>query len=99
MPAFPQRHLGRFMSTTSVLDYSSWTFQLIGVLAIIYLAVGLANPSWVLATKRSTVAIIAAIVLLIASTVFYFTARKLPGGEDTPAQIQSETAPAAPAQP
>lgn len=98
MLAFEQRHLGRFMSTTSVLDYSSWTFQLIGVVAIIYLAVGLAKPSWVLATKRSTVAVIAAIILLLASTIFYFTARKLPGGEETPAQIQSGTAPAAPAQ-
>lgn len=86
------------MSTTSVLDYSSWLFQLVGVLVIIYLAVGLANPSWVLATKRSTVAIVSAVILLIASTAFYFTARDLPGGDDTPAQIKSEPLPAQPPQ-
>jgi hypothetical protein len=86
------------MSATSALDYSSWSFQLIGVLVIIYLAVGLAKPAWVLATKRSTVAIISAAVLLIASTAFYFSARKLPGGDDTAAEIGAEPPPAPPAQ-
>jgi hypothetical protein len=86
------------MSATSALDYSSWTFQLIGVLAIIYLAVGLAKPSWVLASKRSTVAIISALVLLVASTAFYFSAIELPGGDETAAEISAEPAPALPAQ-
>ncbi len=30
--------------TSTTLDYSSWLFQLICVLAIIYLAVGLSRP-------------------------------------------------------
>ncbi len=69
------------------LDYSSWLFQLIVVVAIVYLAVGLARPSLVLAAKRSTVAIVAAVALLIASTAFYLVVRKLPGGEDTASEI------------
>ena len=52
----------------ALLDYSSWSFQLIFVLAMLYLVFGLAKPSWVLATKRSTVAIVAAVVMLVAGT-------------------------------
>ena len=50
----------------ALLDYSSWSFQLIFLLAVLYLVFGLAKPSWVLATKRSTVAIVAAVVMLVA---------------------------------
>lgn len=78
------------------LDYSSWLFQLIVVLVVVYVAVGLSRPALVGATKRSTVTVIAAIILLIASTAFYLTVSKLPGGEDTPAQIKSEPAPPLP---
>ncbi|MFN3623146.1 MAG: hypothetical protein ACK4TP_03710 [Hyphomicrobium sp.] len=73
--------------TSTTLDYSSWLFQLIGVLVIVYLAVGLSRPSLVGAAKRSTVAIIAAVLLLIASTAFYLVASKLPGGDETAAEI------------
>lgn len=74
------------MSIT-VLEYSSWLFQLIVVLAILYLVAGLVQPSVVWARKRSTVAITSIIVLLLASTAFYLTVIKLPGGQDTPAEI------------
>lgn len=85
--------------TSTTLDYSSWLFQLIGVIVIIYLAVGLSRPSLVLARKRSTVAVIAAAVLLIASTAFYLLASKLPGGEDTASEINTEMQQTPPAQP
>ncbi|MFA5900571.1 MAG: hypothetical protein WC829_15835 [Hyphomicrobium sp.] len=78
------------------LDYSSWLFQLIVVLVVVYLSIGLARPALVWATKRSTVAVIAAVLMLLASTAFYLVARQLPGGDDTPAQIQSETPPPLP---
>jgi len=70
------------------LDYSSWLFQFVAVLAILYLVVGLARPSLVFATKRSTVAIAAAIVLLLAATAFYLVVSKLPGGDDTASEIR-----------
>lgn len=76
--------------TSTTLDYSSWLFQLIGVLVIVYLAVGLSRPSLVFAHKRSTVAIVAAVALLIASTAFYLVASKLPGGDDTAAEINAQ---------
>jgi len=85
--------------TSTTLDYSSWLFQAIGVLAIIYLALGLTKPSLVKATRRSTVAIVAAIVLIAASTAFYFVASKLPGGTDTPAQIEADIQQTSPTQP
>lgn len=82
----------------TVLEYSSWLFQLIVVLAIIYLVVGLVQPSLVRAAKRSTVAIASIIVLLLASTAFYFAVVRLPGGRDTPAEISAETPPSPPSQ-
>lgn len=36
-----------------------------------YLVVGLAQPKGVLAAKRSTIAIVSVLLLLIASTAFY----------------------------
>jgi len=81
--------------TNPTLDYSSWLFQLIVVIVVIYLAAGLTRPSLVMAAKRSTVALVAAIALLIAATGFYLVDRKLPGGDDTPAEIKTE--PPAPA--
>lgn len=76
--------------TSTTLDYSSWLFQLICVLAIVYLAVGLTQPALVKAGKRSTVAIIAAAVMLLAATGFYFVASTLPGGEDTLPEVNAE---------
>jgi uncharacterized ion transporter superfamily protein YfcC len=74
----------------ALLDYSSWSFQLIFVLAILYLVFGLARPSWVLASKRSTVAIVAVVVMLIASSLFYLVTRSLPGALEAPATIGTE---------
>lgn len=85
--------------TSTTLDYSSWIFQLICGLAIVYLAVGLSRPSLVLASRRSTVAIIAAVVMLIAASVFYMVASRLPGGEDTAQEINTEMKEQPPAQP
>ena len=42
----------------ALLDYSSWSFQLITLLAVLYLILGLINPAWVRATKRSTIVIV-----------------------------------------
>jgi len=80
------------MSSTDLLDYSSWTFQLIMVLAILYLVIGLIQPSWVLARKRGTIVAISVAVMLIASTVFYFTVRQLPGALISPQQLSEEPA-------
>ena len=52
----------------ALLDYSSWSFQLITVLAVLYLVFGLIKPAWVLATKRSTIVIVSAVVMLLAAT-------------------------------
>ena len=68
----------------ALLDYSSWSFQSIFVLAMLYLVFGLAKPSWVLATKRSTVAIVAAVVMLVAGTLFYLAIRPLPDALEPP---------------
>ena len=43
--------------------------------------------------------VVAAIVLIAASTGFYFVASKLPGGTDTPAQIDADIQQTAPTQP
>lgn len=74
----------------ALLDYSSWSFQLILLLAVLYLVFGLAKPSWVLATKRSTVVIVAVVVMLVASTLFYLAIRPLPGALEPPAEIGTE---------
>jgi hypothetical protein len=77
---------------STTLDYSSWIFQLIAVLIIVYLALGLSKPSLVKAGSRSTVAIIAAALLLIASTAVYLIDSKLPGGTDTAQEIDADLA-------
>ena len=74
----------------ALLDYSSWSFQLIFVLAMLYLVFGLVKPSWVLASKRSTVVVVAVVVMLIASTLFYLLIRPLPGALVPPATIGTE---------
>ena len=82
----------------TVLEYSSWLFQLIVILAIIYLVVGLVQPSMVRASSRSAVAVASIIALLLASTAFYFIVVRLPGGRETPAEISAETPTPPPAQ-
>ncbi len=69
------------MSNT-LLDYSSWTFQAIFVLIVLYLIVGLLRPSWVGAGSRRTIAIVSVVGLLIASTAFYVAVRPLDGAPD-----------------
>jgi hypothetical protein len=81
-----------------LLDYSSWSFQLITLLAVLYLIFGLINPAWVWATNRSTIVIVSAIVLLLAATAFYIAVRPLPGALDSPTAIEAEPPPA-PTQP
>ncbi len=85
----------------ALLDYSSWSFQLIFVLVVLYLVFGLVKPSWVLAGKRSTVVVISIVVLLVASTLFYLLIRPLPGALEPPAAIGTEppVPQSAPAQP
>jgi hypothetical protein len=75
------------------LDYTSWSFQLIVVLAVLYLAFGLAKPAWVMAGSRLTVALVAAIVILLASTAFYIAVQPLPGAQETPAQLNANPPP------
>jgi hypothetical protein len=74
----------------ALLDYSSWSFQIIFVLTVLYLVFGLVKPSWVLAGKRSTVVVVAMVVLLVASTLFYLLIRPLPGALEPPAAIGTE---------
>lgn len=83
----------------ALLDYSSWSFQLIFVLAVLYLVIGLIQPSWVLARKRSTIVVVSVLVLLLASTAFYVAVQPLDagptGGTNSLSMQQSEP----PAQP
>ena len=74
----------------ALLDYSSWSFQIIFVLTVLYLVFGLVKPSWVLAGQRSTVVVVAIVVLLVASTLFYLLIRPLPGALAPPATIGTE---------
>ncbi len=69
----------------ALLDYSSWSFQLIIILAVLYLVIGLLQPSWVMARKRSTIVIVSVVVLLLASTAFYVAVQPLQptGGTNT----------------
>jgi len=82
-----------------LLEYSSWSFQLAFILIILYLVIGLIQPSWVLAAKRSTVVIVSVIALLLASTAFYVAIRPLDdiGPQPPAADIVPEPPP--PAQP
>jgi phosphotransferase system glucose/maltose/N-acetylglucosamine-specific IIC component len=77
------------MSNT-LLDYSSWSFQLIVVLGVLYLVTGLIQPSWVLAKKRLTVAVVGILVLLIAGTAFYIAVRPFDSMPDGSGQINAQ---------
>jgi hypothetical protein len=81
----------------TLLDYSSWSFQLIVVLAVLYLVVGLIKPSWVLARRRATIVTVSVVVLLLASTAFYIAVRpfdSMPDGANAPnASAQTQTQP------
>jgi len=68
----------------ALLDYSSWTFQAIVLVIVLYLVVGLLKPAWVGGSSRRTIAIAAVVGLLIASTAFYFAVRSLDGAPDGP---------------
>jgi hypothetical protein len=80
--------------SNALLDYSSWSFQAVMILSVLYLLIGLINPAWVLASKRSTIVGVFVAVALIASTALYLVTRELPGGEETPAQINAAPPPA-----
>jgi formate hydrogenlyase subunit 4 len=73
----------------ALLDYSSWSFQLIAVLLVLYLVVGLIRPSMVLARSRRTVAIVSVAGLLAAMTVFYLAVRQLPGADVPASAVES----------
>jgi len=83
----------------ALLDYSSWSFQLIIVLAILYLVVGLIRPDWVMARRRSTIVIVSVVVMLLASTAFYVAVRPLDSAPDGSGAVNVEPPPALPAQP
>lgn len=81
----------------ALLDYSSWSFQLIVVLAVLYLVIGLIQPSWVMARKRSTIVVVSVVVLLLASTAFYVAVQPLDtsptGGTNSLSMQQPQTPP------
>ena len=83
----------------ALLDYSSWSFQLIIVLAILYLVVGLIRPDWVMARRRSTIVIVSVVVMLLASTAFYVAVRPLDSAPDGSSALIVEPPQAPPAQP
>lgn len=82
----------------ALLDYSSWSFQLIFFLVVLYLVVGLIQPSWVLATQRRTVVIVSVVVMLLASTAFYIAVRPFDSAPDGPSAQGAEGKPPAPQQ-
>ncbi len=63
--------------SNALLDYSSWSFQLVFVLVVLYLVVGLIRPSWVLAKKRSTIVVVSVLAMVIASSAFYIAIKPL----------------------
>lgn len=73
----------------ALLDYSSWSFQLILLVLVLYLVVGLIRPAWVLARSRRTIAIVFVAGLLIASTAFYMAVRSLPGANEPASAVES----------
>ena len=77
----------------ALLDYSSWSFQFILLLAVLYLVIGLIQPSWVLATKRRTIVIVSVVVMLLASTAFYIAVRPFDGAPDGPVSLDTEPQP------
>lgn len=78
-----------------LLDYSSWSFQLVFFLIVMYLVVGLIQPKWVLAAKRSTIVIVSVLLLLIVSTAFYIAIRPLDSAPDGTHRTGTELEPTA----
>jgi hypothetical protein len=76
----------------ALLDYSSWTFQAIFLVIVLYLVVGLLKPGWVGASSRRTIAIVSVVGLLIAATAFYLAVRPLDGAPDGPVPPQGAAA-------
>jgi hypothetical protein len=68
--------------SNALLDYSSWSFQVIFLLIVLYLVVGLMKPAWVGAGSRRTIAIVSVLGILLASTAFYVAVRPLDGAPD-----------------
>jgi hypothetical protein len=68
--------------SNALLDYSSWSYQAIFVLIVLYLVVGLVKPAWVGASSRRTIAIVSVVGMLLASTAFYIAVRTLDGAPD-----------------
>jgi hypothetical protein len=68
--------------SNALLDYSSWSFQVIFLLIVLYLVVGLMKPAWVGAGSRRTIAIVSVLGMLLASTAFYVAVRPLDGAPD-----------------
>jgi hypothetical protein len=90
------------LSNLHLLEYSSWAFQLVAVLAILYLVVGLINPQLVRAKSRSTIWTVGIAVLLVASTAFYLAIRPLnsmPDGAGVSTADGAQPAPLPSAQP
>lgn len=77
-----------------LLDYSSWSFQLIFFLVVLYLVFGLMKPAWVLASQRRTVVIVSVAVMLLASTAFYVAVRPLDSAPDGAPVINADKMPA-----
>jgi len=68
--------------SNALLDYSSWSFQVIFLLIVLYLVVGLMKPAWVGAGSRRTIAIVSVLGILLASTAFYVAVRPFDGAPD-----------------
>jgi hypothetical protein len=77
----------------ALLDYSSWSFQLIIVLIVLYLVIGLIEPSRVWAKTRRTVVVVSVVVMLLASTAFYIAVRPFDSAPDGPSALNTEGAP------
>ncbi len=79
-----------------LLDYSSWSFQIVFFLVVMYLVVGLVQPKWVLATRRSTIVIVSVLLLLIGSTAFYIATLPLDSAPDGTHRTSTELEPTVP---
>jgi uncharacterized membrane protein len=76
--------------SNALLDYSSWSFQLIFVLAVLYLVIGLIKPSLVLAKSRATIVGVSVVVLLLAGTAFYIAVRPFDSMPDGSSALNTE---------
>ena len=79
-----------------LLDYSSWLFQLVFFLVVMYLVVGLVQPKGVLATRRRTIVIVSGLLLLIASRDFYIATLPLDSASVGTHRTSTELEPTAP---